>query len=513
MKVATAKQMHDFDRRAAEEFGIPSIVLMENAGRHVFESACGILGRVIGKLVIVVAGSGNNGGDGFVAARHLRDAGAQVIVLLLAHPEKIKGDAKTNFEILRNTGADIRQISEASAVVSLLAQADLIIDAIFGTGIKGEVTGVPREIIKAINDSGRPVIAVDIPSGVDADTGRVLGVCVKADVTVTFALPKLGIVIYPGAEYAGRLVVGDIGIPKQLYDEVYIELTDAQDIAAKLPARPPNAHKGTFGTVVVIAGSAGLTGAAAMAGESALRVGAGLAVVGVPKSLQDVMAVKLTEVMTSGLPETPERSISTQALDAALELADKANAVVLGCGLGTHPETCEFVHAFIKALKKPAVIDADGLNALSKNTSVLESSHAEFILTPHPGEMARLLGTDIASIQSDRVGAAQTAALRFQSIVVLKGARTVIAHPNGRVLINPTGTSALATGGTGDVLAGAIGGLLAQGISPWDAAACGVYVHGRAGEIAERDVGSPGMLAGDVIRALPASLRELYALK
>lgn len=489
MKVATAEQMRDFDQRAVEEFGVPSIVLMENAGRHVFKTTKDLLGGVCNKRIIVVAGSGNNGGDGFVAARHLRDAGAEVTILLLANPEKIKGDAKVNLEILRNTGADIRQVFEAVEIKSLFAQTNVIIDAIFGTGIKGDITGLPKEIIKAINDSERPVISVDIPSGIDADTGQVLGISVKADVTVTFALPKLGIVIYPGAEYVGRLVVGDIGIPKQLFNEINVELTEASYVAERLPARPPNAHKGTFGTVVVVAGSAGLTGAAAMAGESALRVGAGLATVAVPLSLQDVMAVKLTEVMTSGLPETHERSISIRALDGALKLADKATAVVLGCGLGTHSETCEFVHAFVRAVQKPLVIDADGLNALSRDTSILEGAHSDLILTPHPGEMARLLGTDTATIQADRVGAAREAASRFRSIVVLKGARTLIAHPDGRMFINPTGTSGLATGGTGDVLAGAIGGLMAQGMNMWDAAVCGVYIHGRAGEIAACEVG------------------------
>lgn len=512
-KVATAEQMRDFDRRAVDEFGVPGIVLMENAGRHVAQTVQDLLGSVAGKRVTVVAGRGNNGGDGFVAARHLRDAGADVATFLLADQDEVKGDAKIHLDILLKSRQPVKSNPSVSHMESALIHSDVIVDAIFGTGLHDEIKGPAADAIRAINTSHRPVVAVDIPSGVDANTGHIWGVCVKADYTVTFALPKIGLYEYPGAAYVGEVIVGDIGIPSQLYDEINIELSNDKWIADRLPRRFPDAHKGTFGTALVIAGSSGFTGAAAMASEAALRAGAGLSVVAVPQSLQDIMAIKLSEVMTRGLPETDARSVSAQALDLALDQSTKATALVLGCGLGTHPDTCEFVQRFVQRLAKPMVVDADGLNCLAENIKVLEGTHDELIITPHPGEMARLLVTNTGAIQSNRMAVAREAASRFHCIVVLKGARTLIAEPNGRVFINPTGNVGMATGGTGDVLAGTIGGFLAQGMSPLDAAVCGTYVHGKAGDIAAAKLGTAGMIAGDLLRTLPKALKELYALQ
>ena len=509
LKVTTAEQMREFDRRAADEYCVPSIVLMENAGSSVFQEVVETLESVRGKRVAVVAGGGNNGGDGFVAARHLHDAGASVQVLLLADPQKVSGDARTNLDILTRSGIAIGVMPSLEDVREVLENCDLIIDAIFGTGLKGKVEGFAAEVIRLINSVPRPTLAVDIPSGLDANTGQVLGVCVQADITVTFALPKVGLVTYPGVKYVGRLVIADIGIPKKLLEEAQVELTEREYVVKYLPERPPDAHKGTFGTALVIGGSAGLTGAVAMAGEAALRAGAGLSIVAVPMGLQDIMSAKLTEVMTRSLPQTEKRSVSSEALEPALELAAKADAVVLGCGLGTEPETCTFVLEFVRSVEKPLVVDADGLNALSKDTSALQVRHVDTVITPHPGEMARLMGTSIEAVQSDRLGIAKEAAVRFRCVTVLKGARTVIARPDGIVFINPTGGSGLATGGTGDVLAGLIGGLLAQGVSAWNAAVCGTYIHGLAGDICEQEIGSPGMIAGDVCRAIPAAFKEV----
>ncbi len=512
MKVATAEQMRGFDRRASEEFGVPSIVLMENAGRSVFETVRENLGSLEWKHVTVVAGRGNNGGDGFVVARHLHDAGARVSVFLLGKPEDVRGDARVNLDILLESGIPVPSITSADEIAVSLTHSHLVVDAIFGTGLRGEVTGLPADVIRAISAARKPTVAVDIPSGMDADTGEILGVCVRADTTVTFALPKIGLLTYPGAACVGKLVVADIGIPKCLYEEVTVEFLDDAMVASRLPARPPDAHKGTFGTAIVIAGSLGLTGAAAMASEAALRAGAGLSTLGCASSLQDVMAIKLTEVMTRGLPETDARSISSGALDPALELIEKGDSVVLGCGLGTHPDTCDFVHRLVKSVRKPMIIDADGLNALAKDTGTLEGDHGDLVLTPHPGEMARLLGTDTQAVQSNRMDVVREAASRFRCVVVLKGARTLIADPSGRVRINPTGGPGLATGGTGDVLAGTIGGLLAQGLSPLDAAICGAFIQGRAGDIAAEQLGAAGVIAGDVLRALPYALKELYEI-
>lgn len=512
-KIVTAEQMREFDRRAQDDFGVPSLTLMENAGRSVAEAARSMLDGAIGRRVAVIAGRGNNGGDGFVAARLLHDARAKVTVFLLADPADVSGDAKTNLDILLKAKIPLKPIQTASVHESALRDSEIVVDAIFGTGLRGEVTGLASDVIRAINACGRPVVAVDLPSGLDADTGRIWGVCVRADCTVTFALPKIGMMIYPGADCVGDLIVADIGIPHQLCDEVTTEVTGEAWVAERLPKRAPDAHKGTFGTALVIAGFPGLTGAAAMAGEAALRTGAGLSTVAVPIGLQDVMAAKLTEVMTAGLPETESRALSSNALQPALDLSEKATALVLGCGLGTHAETCEFVRQFVRSVRKRVVIDADGLNCLAGDPSVLEGEHGELVITPHPGEMARLLGTAAAEIQSNRIETAKSAASRFRSVVVLKGARTVIADPSGRAFLNTTGNAGMATGGTGDVLSGAIGGLLAQGLSPFDAAVCGVYIHGRAGDIAAAELGEAGMIAGDVSRSLPIALKELDSIR
>lgn len=512
LKVSTAEQMREFDRRAVEEFGVPSIVLMENAGRHVFDAVRDLLGSVEGRRITVVAGRGNNGGDGFVAARHLRDAGADVKVFLVGGPAGVKGDAKVNLDILLKTGLEVKPVSTLSDIGSELAHSHVIVDAIFGTGLKGDVTGLAADIISAMNSAKSPIVAVDIPSGLDADTGSVLGVCIDATSTVTFALPKIGLLTYPGAAHVGRLIVGEIGIPHQLYDEINIQLTSPEWVAARLPKRPLNAYKGTFGTLVVIAGSNGYTGAAAMSSEAAVRTGAGLCTLGIPKSLQNLMASKLTEVMTKALPETESGTVSVDAVVPALKLCETATAVLLGCGLGHNPQTCEFVSQFVKSIAKPMVLDADGLNALAMNPSIWEDLHGDLVITPHPGEMSRLLGTTKAQIESNRLDAVREAATRFDCVAVLKGARTLIADPSGRVFINTTGNPGLATGGTGDVLAGIIASLLAQGMNTYDAAVSGVYIQGMAGDIAASKIGPAGMIATDVLQAIPETLRELYQI-
>ena len=512
MKVATAEQMRGFDRRASEEFGVPSIVLMENAGRSVFEAVRDALGGLENRHITIVAGRGNNGGDGFVVARHLREAGARVSVFLLGSPEDVGGDARTNLDMLLESGVAVSGVASANDITAALATSHAVVDAMFGTGLRGEVTGLPAEVISAINAAGKPVVAVDIPSGMDADTGEILGACVEADCTVTFALPKIGLLTYPGAACVGQMTVADIGIPKCLYDGITVELVDESMAASKLPARPPDAHKGTFGTAVVIAGSLGMTGATAMASEAALRAGAGLSTLGCPAGLWNVMAAKLTEVMTRGLPDGGNGAFSADAVSQALELIEKGDSTVVGCGIGTHAGTIEFVHRLVKLARKPMIVDADGLNALAQDVGILEGEHGDLVLTPHPGEMSRLLGTSVQAVQSNRMDVAREAASRFRCVVVLKGARTLIADPSGRVFINPTGGPGLATGGTGDVLAGAIGGLLAQGLSPLDAAVCGAFVHGRAGDIAAEELGAAGTIAGDVLGALPYALKELYSM-
>ncbi|MHB1457553.1 MAG: NAD(P)H-hydrate dehydratase [Armatimonadota bacterium] len=512
-KLSSAEQMREFDRLATERYGVPSIVLMENAGRLVHDAVHTILTSVAKKRIVVIAGKGNNGGDGFVAARHLRDAGADVCVYILSDADTIKGDAKVNLDILNKTGFFISTITAVRDIEEDLNKCDALVDAVYGTGLNGDITGLPADVINAVNQCRKPVISVDIPSGVDAETGQIHGVSVQADVTATFALPKLGLFLYPGAGHTGFVIAGDIGIPHELFSNIKVEITTPEFVANCLPLRSVAAHKGIFGTTAVIAGSKGMTGAGALASEAVLRTGAGLSILCVPASLQNAMAIKLTEVMTRGLPETPDGMLSTSAVSDALRICEKASAVVLGCGLGVSEDTFKFIDEFIKSTKIPIVIDADGLNCISQYGEKSKKFRDNIVITPHPTEMARLLGTTTAEIQSDRLGAAKKASQQFGCVVVLKGAGTVIASFDEHAFINTTGNPGMATGGTGDVLAGVIGGLMSQGLSAFDAAVSGVFIHGMAGDIAADEIGESGMIAGDLLVAVPKALCELYSLK
>lgn len=505
MKIPSAQEMREIDRRAKEEFLLPTLLLMENAGERVAEVAIDMLR---GEKVVVVAGKGNNGGDGIASARHLFNLGLNVTVLLLGKKGDLSGDAKVNLEIVEKMGIEIIETTDNLSI--FLSEADLVIDAIFGTGLKGEVSSPFREAIEAINSSGKPVLSVDIPSGI-GDNGEVLGVAVKADKTVTLALPKRGIILYPGAEYAGEIIVADIGIPRQLLSTPSLTLITPFLLQEMLPKRPPDAHKGTFGHLFVLAGSVGFTGAGAMCCEGALRVGTGLVTLGIPASLNDIMEVKLTEAMTYPLPETREQSLSAQALPLIRSKIERCTALAIGPGLSTNPETCRLVRTLLAEVEIPAVIDADALNCLSGSES--NFSGKPFVLTPHPGEMARIVGKDTQSIQADRIGWAQKVAREAGCVVVLKGARTVIADPKGECFINPTGNAGMASGGVGDILTGMIGGFLAQGVSPLRSALLGVFLHGLCGDLARKEMGEEAMIAGDLPRFLPKAFEILHSYR
>lgn len=509
MKLVTAEQMRELDRRATEDYGIPGIVLMENAGLRAFDAAREMLNGVPGKRVVVIAGRGNNGGDGFCIARHLANAGARVECFLAGEVDQVSGDARVNLDSVLKMGISVQELESVGTVEMPLRHADLVIDSLLGTGIKGEVTGLVADLIDAINACGRPALSIDVPSGLISDTGAIAGRCARAARTVTFGLPKIGLVFYPGAGYVGDLTVADIGIPREALQDSpsRVWLTEAKDVARRLPARPPDAHKGTFGHLAVIAGSVGFTGAAAMTSESAARAGAGLVTLGCPSSLNDILGAKLTEVMTLPMPETPDRSFAVAAIDKALELIERCDALAIGPGLSRNPETVRFVNELLPRVRKPMVIDADGLNALAEDASTFAGLQAPTAITPHPGEMARLIGTTSQDVQSDRLKTALEGAKRFGVVCVLKGARTVIASPDGDAYVNPTGHVAMASGGVGDVMTGVIGGLLAQGLSPMDACIAGAYLHGLAGEIAAENVGAPGALASDVLLATPEAFR------
>ncbi|RDV83254.1 NAD(P)H-hydrate dehydratase [Ammonifex thiophilus] len=516
MRLVTAAEMREIDRRAMEEYGIPSIVLMENAGRWVAQVVASRLGRVAGKRVVVLCGRGNNGGDGLVAARHLWQQGAQVKVFLAAEPESLRGDALTNATIWRRLGQDFYPLLSPTgpqAFKLAIARADAVIDALYGTGFRGELPPEIRPVVEALNASGRFVVAVDIPSGLEADTGQVRGVAVVAHVTVTFGLPKLGLVLEPGVRYVGELLVADISLPLPLIagngpGRYYLT---GEMVRSWLPSRPPTAHKGNFGHVLVVGGSRGMIGAACLTAAAAMRAGAGLVTLAVPRSWQEIAAAKLTEVMTLGLPETPEGQLSCAAWESLKPLLPRFTVCALGPGLGRHPETVELVKRMVAEIDLPLVLDADGINAFAGEAHLLKRRSSPLILTPHPGEMARLLGVKAAELADKRVEVAERAAREWEAVVVLKGARTVVAAPDGYTGINSTGNPGMATGGTGDVLTGVIAALWAQGLDPFRAAAAGVYLHGLAGDLAAEEKGEAGLVAGDLLEKLPLAWRHTAA--
>jgi len=511
MKLVTAAQMRELDRRAIEDLGIPSLVLMENAGRSTYQVLRQEFPELSGE-VAVLAGRGNNGGDGLVVARYLANEGLPVVVFLLGEKRLLKGDARVNLQILSHLPVEVVEILEDSALNPLfhrLARAALVVDALLGTGLNAEVGGIFRGVIERLNHLRVPVLAVDIPSGLCADTGQPLGVAVKAQVTVTYGWPKIGQIIPPGRDYVGHLWQADIGIPPALAGEIPTALAEGAELRPLLPPRPFAGHKGTFGHLVVVAASEGKTGAAALTGEGALRTGAGLVTVAVPASLNDILEVKLTEAMTLPLPEAQgRRALGLAALEPLLEFSADKSALALGPGLGTHPETQQLIRQLVRKVPQPMVIDADGLNALAGEMSCLTEAAGPRLLTPHPGEMARLVGGTPKDVQARRLEVAQEMAVRYGVVVVLKGAQTVVAGPDGRVSLNPTGNPFLASGGTGDVLTGLIGGYLAQRLDPWDAARLGVYLHGLAADFLMDKRGPGGLVAGDLVAVFPELVAE-----
>lgn len=513
MNLLTATQMRELDRIAIEEWLVPGLVLMENAGRATTDYLEENFYDFYPGPVTVFAGKGNNGGDGYVIARHLMNRGWDVAIVVLAEVGEISGDARVNLDILIKSSADIKFLSNAAGIDGQLEQfrqTGLVVDALLGTGLSSEVSGLYARVIDWINSSGSPVVAVDLPSGIDATTGQILGTAVFADLTVTFASAKVGQVVYPAVEFVGDLVVTDIGIPKQLADQQKINHLFINSEAARilLPARPARGHKGTFGHFLLVAGSTGKSGAAALAAEGSLRAGAGLATLACPAHLNSIFETKLTEVMTVPLPEV-DGMVSMQALADIEELWEDKSVLAIGPGLGTGEEIGGLVRRLVRKCPLPMVIDADGLNALAGHLEVLQDRSELTVLTPHPGEMARLLGCSVAEVESDRVAIARKFSCEHGIILVLKGARTIVAEPGGAVFVNGSGNPSLACGGTGDVLTGMIGGLLGQGLAPVAAVLLGVYLHGRAADRLFETQGRAGILATDLLQEIPATRREL----
>jgi NAD(P)H-hydrate epimerase len=519
MKVVTAKEMQELDRLASAKHDIPTAQLMERAGEQLLAAVRAHLGSLTGKRIVIAAGKGNNGGDGMVLARLLRQHPCTVETYLAADASMLRGLAQEQWQRLRQAGGppSFRCLDRAEwtmeAFRKAAAGADLIVDALLGTGLTKPVEGIYSEIIAAINQTGRPVLAVDLPSGINADTGGVMGEAVKAALTVTFALPKLGLLLYPGAAHAGRVIIGDIGIPQAAVDQLAltVEQITPASIRRALAPRDPQRHKGDFGHLLIIAGSEGKMGAAAMSALGALRSGVGLVTVAVPRSQNPVIQKLVMEAMSAPMAETADHTLDEAALPELLKLAEGKRAIALGPGLSVHPKTQALIRALVPQLSCPVVIDADGLTALAGHESAVTTRQAPTVLTPHPGEMGRLLGCAADQVEADRPEAAREAARRYRAWIILKGAHTLLADPDGRLWINTTGNPGMATGGTGDVLTGVIGSLLAQSIPLPDAATAAIFLHGLAGDLAARQVGETSLIAGDLIAQLPAAFRHAHA--
>ena len=513
MHIVTASQMQEMDRRTIQEFGIPGRVLMENAGRGATEVFLKRLYSQGPGRVGILAGRGNNGGDGFVMARYLAQRNIDVKVFLLAKATGMPEDAAANYRLLAASNVPVIEIPDAQAFEANLSDIQhqkYWIDALLGTGLKSEVKGYFRRVIEFINTCDRPVLAVDIPSGLNADTGQPCGACIQATATATFAFAKIGHINFPGARYCGHLDVIDIGIPASMPHTVGVrqQLILVQSIQAIVGCRAADAHKGRTGHVLVIAGSTGKTGAAAMSALSALRAGAGLVTLGIPESLNIALESHLIEAMTVPLPDQGTGLHLEEAFDTIVRVAEGKQTLALGPGLGTASHTRNLVSRIIREIDLPMVIDADGLNNLSGHTGWLKGRKSATILTPHPGEMARLTGLSTSAIQQDRLTAARRLAEATRTYVVLKGARTVIAEPDGQAWINPTGNAGMAAGGMGDVLTGIIAGLLAQGCPASEACRAGVYLHGAAADILARTA-SRGYLATEVMDTVPQAIQQV----
>lgn len=517
MRILNSTQMREADRRTIDEFGIAAIVLMENAGRQVVAAMEATFPDLGGRSVAVLCGRGNNGGDGFVVARTLAQRGIDVSVFLVGTSDEVRGDARRNLDVLGRLGHTVVEIADATAwelQSPEIRRADVLVDALFGTGLRTPLTGIFETIVADINASDVPVVSIDLPSGLSADTPDPIGPCIDASVTVTLAVPKLPLVLPPGEAHCGDVVIADIGLPEAAIDAVegpHLELLTREPMRALIEPRAPDSHKGDYGHVLVVAGAPGTTGAAHLTAMGALRSGAGLVTIATPQSCQAVLAAMAPEYMTIGLPAGPG-GLSRDGLDVLL--AHAADVMAIGPGLGTAPDTVDFVHGLISRAGKPLVLDADALNAFTTSPERLVGGDGrDVIITPHPGELARLMGITATDVQANRVELAQNFAETHQLYVVLKGHRTLVATPEGRVFVNTTGNPGMATGGMGDLLTGMIAAWVGQLLDAEAACRLAVYLHGVAGDLAEAAEGEVALTPSDVIAHLGDAVLELSARK
>jgi ADP-dependent NAD(P)H-hydrate dehydratase / NAD(P)H-hydrate epimerase len=522
MKALTAAEAKEVDRLTTERCGIASLTLMENAGTAVARFIHDRFLRCDRRKILVLCGKGNNGGDGLVAARHLLAMGVKPAVFLLAAAEELRGEAAENLKRWEQGGGEVRMIrnsKEWEAEKPTLDSAEIIVDALLGTGVRGPVEGLLREVIQDMNRRGpeKVVVSVDIPSGLPADSGEMQGAIVRANCTISFTAPKVGMLLGNASLAVGQLVVSEIGSPPELVEEIgkgNLRWLEPREFGSFAVARNLFANKGDYGHALVVAGSAGKSGAAVLSSWAALRAGAGLVTVATPEPVLSIIASHVPEIMTEPLAPTEAGSISLRSLENGYfeSLLKGKRALAIGPGLSTHKETQEFVRAVVgKRSSIPLILDADGLNAFDGRATELKSPNGMIALTPHPGEMARLLRCTIDAVQSRRLEVAQKAAADWNAFVMLKGHQTILASPNGQAWINSTGNPGMATGGTGDVLTGILAGLVAQHGMKANVLAFGVYLHGLAGDLAAEEVGQSPLMASDLIHALPRAYQHFYS--
>ncbi|MEE4311353.1 MAG: NAD(P)H-hydrate dehydratase [candidate division KSB1 bacterium] len=506
MKISTVSEMRAMDKAAIEKYGIVEHLLMENAGLSAFfviENALGIRGN----RFTILCGVGNNGGDGLVIARKIKSNGGQATVHILGDASRFKGAARLNYEIAEKIGLELIHASDTESISNALNDTDVIVDAIFGTGLDREVSGRYADIIEMINESACPVVSVDIPSGVHGDTGQVMGCAVQADYTVTFGGPKVGNLLYPGYDLGGTLYTTYISFPPELHSsgELKIATNDPMPLAPRRAA----SHKGDYGKILFIAGSSSYMGAPYFAAMSFLKAGGGLSFLAAPESISPFIANKGSEIIMLPQKETATGSIHPDNKTALLEFAASTDMVVMGPGLSLNEETRVLVRQLAAEIEKPLLIDGDGITAVAEDPGCIRHRKSDTILTPHPGEMSRLVKKEIPEIASDRTGILQNASTDLKSIIVLKGAHSLIGYPDERVFINLSGNPGMATAGSGDVLTGTIAAMRGLGMTIEDAVRMGVFVHGFAGDIAAETTGADGLLAGDIMESLPDALTEL----
>ena len=512
MKLTTIAEMRNIDKRAIEEIGIPEVVLMENAAREIYATLAGLINGVAGKRICIVAGTGNNGGDAFGAARHIANAGGRPVVFILGKPEKMTASATTNFNIICNMGMEVFLLETERSwdkLLLVLKTAQAVVDGLLGTGFHGKLRPEAERLIEIINRSGLPVLSVDVPSGVNGENGQVETVAIMASATVTLGVPKWGMMFAPGSLHCGQLLSDGIGIPAGLLQDNRIrqELLQEADVKKWLLPRPTDCHKGTCGRILVIAGSRGMTGAAVLASQAALGIGAGIVTLACAASLNDIFEMKLTEVMTKPVEDHGCGFLTADNLAELLQLAADYDTVLIGPGLGRQETTCQLVRDFVVRVKKPVVLDADGIYAFREQGDLLAGCAHPPILTPHMGEMATFLGISVAELKEQLLELARDATKEYNCTLVIKSETTIIVNPNGLAYVANTGNPGMATAGCGDVLAGTIAGLYRQ-VTEGKSPLAGVYIHGRAGDLAYQEKGNC-LIAGDIVKTIPKIAKEL----